>query len=171
MIGQQNGVVYREVQRWSFRFRCLLLVPCLLGAAGGVISTITILARGTGQWGSLLTAVVCGILVPAGIGLLIWVARLDTEVRQDGLYIRYVPFHRHFKRLHVEDLSEYRARTYRPILEYGGWGIRCGWKGRAYNASGNRGVQLVFRDGRRVLIGSSRPSELEVAIRSIVHEN
>jgi hypothetical protein len=102
---------------------------------------------------------------------LIWVARLETEVRQDGLYLRYAPFHRRFRRFKAEDLGEYHARTYRPILEYGGWGIRYGWNGRAYNVSGNGGVQLIFRDGRRVLIGSSTPSELEAAIRSIVHEN
>lgn len=171
MIERQDEAVYREVQRWSFRFRCLLLALCLLGAAGGVISTITMLVRNTGQWSSLLVAVVCGILVPTGIGLLIWVARLETEVRQDGLYLRYAPFHRRFRRFKAEDLGEYHARTYRPILEYGGWGIRYGWNGRAYNVSGNGGVQLIFRDGRRVLIGSSTPSELEAAIRSIVHEN
>lgn len=171
MIEQTNEAVYREVQRWSLRSRCLLLALCLLGAAGGVFSAVVIFTQDPRQWASLPVIAICGILVPAGIGLLIWVARLETEVRQDGLYIRYVPFHRHFKRFHVGDLSEYCARTYRPILEYGGWGIRCGWRGRAYNVSGNRGVQLVFRDGRRVLIGSSRPSELEAAIRSIVHEN
>ena len=130
-----------------------------------------ILTQDPHQWALLPVVVICGILVPAGIGFLIWVARLETEVRQDGLYIRYVPFHRRFKRFKAEDLSEYHARTYRPVLEYGGWGIRCGWKGRAYNVSGNRGVQLVFRDGRRVLIGSSQPPELEAAIRSIVHED
>ena len=171
MIEQTNEAVYREVQRWSLRSRCLLLVLCLLGAAGGVVSTVVILAQGARQWASLPVVVICGILVPVGIGLLIWVARLETEVRQDGLYIRYVPFHRRFKRFKAEDLSEYHARTYRPLLEYGGWGIRCGWKGRAYNVQGNRGVQLAFRDGRRVLIGSSKASELEAAIRSIVHED
>lgn len=171
MIEQTNRAVYREVQRWSLRSRYLLLTLCLLGATGGLISTITILTQDPRQWASLPVVVICGILVPVGIGFLIWVARLETEVRQDGLYIRYVPFHRRFKRFGVEDLSEYHARTYRPVLEYGGWGIRCGWKGRAYNVSGNRGVQLVFRDGRRMLIGSSRPSELEEAIHSIVHQN
>lgn len=171
MIEQTDEAVYREVQRWSLRARCLLLVLCLLGVAGGVFSAVVILTQDARQWASLPVIVICGILVPAGIGFLIWVARLETEVRQDGLYIRYVPFHRRFKRFKAEDLSEYHARTYRPVLEYGGWGIRCGWKGRAYNVSGNRGVQLVFRDGRRVLIGSSQPSELEAAIRSIVHED
>ncbi|MHC4114629.1 MAG: hypothetical protein ACYSSL_04835, partial [Planctomycetota bacterium] len=68
-----------------------------------------------------------------------------------------------------DDLSEYYARKYRPLLEYGGWGI--GWslrKGRAYNVSGDKGVQLVFKSGKRLPIGSQRAEELEEAIRSIM---
>ena len=143
MIEQNNEAVYHEVQRWSLRSRCLLLVLCLLGAAGGVVSTVVILAQDARQWASLPVVVICGILVPAGIGLLIWVARLETEVRQDGLYIRYVPFHRRFKRFKAEDLSEYQARTYRPLLEYGGWGIRCGRNENAADHNDRQGSPLA----------------------------
>ncbi|MBN1505496.1 MAG: hypothetical protein JW955_01550 [Sedimentisphaerales bacterium] len=171
MVEPQSEAIYREVQRWSLTSRCLLMALCLLGVAGGVVSAVVILTRDTWQWASLPVVAFCGILIPMGVGLLIWVARLETEVRQDGLYIRYVPFHRRFRRFALQDLSEYHVRTYRPLVEYGGWGIRYGWKGRAYNVSGNRGVQLIFKDRRRLLVGSSRPSELEAAIRSIVREN
>ena len=34
--------------------------------------------------------------------------------------------------------------------------------------SGNKGVQLVFKSGKRLLIGSQRAEELEAAIRSIM---
>jgi TATA-box binding protein (TBP) (component of TFIID and TFIIIB) len=53
------------------------------------------------------------------------------------------------------------------LLEYGGWGIKYGRKGKAYNVSGNRGVQLVFKDGKQLLIGSQRAEELAEAISSI----
>jgi hypothetical protein len=94
--------------------------------------------------------------------------QLETEVRTDGVFIRYFPFHLRASWFSAQELSECYARQYRPILEYGGWGIRYGWKGRAYNVSGNKGVQLVFTNGRRLLIGSKRPQELETAIRSIM---
>ena len=43
----------------------------------------------------------------------------------------------------------------RRYREYGGWGIRGGLRGtKAYNVSGNRGVELMLADGRTVLIGS-----------------
>jgi len=116
----------------------------------------------------VILLILAGVVVPIGIGGLFWVLKLETEVRPDGLYVRYFPFHIHFKRFGREELSEYYARAYRPIWEYGGWGIRCGFgKGKAYNVSGNKGVQLVFKSGKRLLIGSQRAEELEEAIRSI----
>ncbi|MHC4338483.1 MAG: hypothetical protein ACYSTG_11155 [Planctomycetota bacterium] len=68
-------------------------------------------------------------------------------------------------------MSECYARTYKPIREYGGWGIRYSFRkgiGRAYNMSGNKGVQLVFKNGKKLLIGSQKPDELAQAINSIM---
>ena len=118
----------------------------------------------------VILLVVAGVFVPIGITALFFLLKLETEVRSDGLYARYFPFHIKFKRFAADELSEYYARRYKPIREYGGWGIRCGLfgKGRACNVSGNKGVQLVFKGGKRLLIGSHKAEELENAIRSIM---
>jgi hypothetical protein len=67
MVEQQSAAVYREVQRWSLGFRCSLLVLCLLGAAGGVVSTVVIATQDIRQWASLLLVAFCSILIPIGI--------------------------------------------------------------------------------------------------------
>jgi hypothetical protein len=89
---------------------------------------------------------------------------LTTEVRSDGIYYRFFPFHRSFHKIKLEDLVRYKVRTYRPIREYGGWGIRWGRKGKAYNVSGNRGVQLELSDGKRLLLGSQKPEKFAEAL-------
>lgn len=117
----------------------------------------------------IILAVGVGIGVPIAIAALFLLLKLQTEVRTDGLYVRFFPFHIHFKRFAAEDLSEYYTRQYKPIREYGGWGIRYSLRnGRAYNVSGNKGVQLVFSTGKKLLIGSQNPEQLEAAIRSIM---
>ncbi len=92
--------------------------------------------------------------------------KLVTEVDSARLRVRFFPFVR--RDIPLEDIIHWEARTYSPILEYGGWGIRTGLfrrgGGGALNARGNRGVQLRFADGKDLLVGSQRPEELAAAI-------
>lgn len=154
--------------------RCLVGASLLLAAASGVYAAVMSLREEPPNVVGAAIGVLCGVALPLGVAVLIWVNRLETQVRSDGLYVRFFPFHLHFKRFGAEDLSECFARKYRPIVEYGGWGIRYGWKGgRAYNVSGSEGVQLVFNNGKRLLIGSKEANGLEAAIRSTMghHRN
>lgn len=107
------------------------------------------------------------VLVFGGLSALLFSANLTTQVRNDGLYVRYFPFHRSWRKISLDNVSSIEAREYSPLREYGGWGIRGAAKNRAYNVSGNRGVQLVYEDGRRLLIGSQKPDELLAAIQSL----
>jgi len=104
-----------------------------------------------------------GILFGIGLALFFYSAKLITEVRRDGVYIRFFPVTH--QKIAFEDIMECEARTYSPIKEFGGWGIRYGRGGKAYNVSGNRGVQLELSNGKRLLIGSQRAEELARAIK------
>jgi hypothetical protein len=166
---EESEIIYREEQSFGLWLRRLIVLSMFLAVPFSIFSLTKISSgQGTSEILEILTLVIAGIFLPIGVALLFWVLKLETEVRPDGLYIRFFPFHLHFKRFGPEDLSECTARTYRPIREYGGWGIRCGRNGKAYNVSGNEGVQLVFKSGKRLLIGSQRAEELEEAIRSIM---
>ena len=92
-------------------------------------------------------------------------AHLDVIVTDEELLIRFRPFHLRGRRIPLRDIAEAQARTYSPLGEYGGWGIRLGSRGMAYNAYGNRGVQIVLVDGRQILIGSQRSEELAAALQ------
>jgi hypothetical protein len=168
MVGETE-IIYREEQRFALWLRVVLVLSMALAAGLSILPLTKIPA---GQWrgniGEIVLLFTAGVILPIGIGILFWLLKLETEVRPDGLYVRYFPFHIKFKRFGADDLSEYYARKYRPIWEYGGWGIRYSFgKGKAYNVSGNKGVQLVFKSGKRLLIGSQRAEELEEAIGSI----
>lgn len=100
------------------------------------------------------------------IGFLFFFGELCVEVRDDGLYARMFPLTRQH-RFPWSDIRNCEARVYRPLVEYGGWGVRYGRGGKAYNVSGNRGVQLEFRNGKRLLIGSQKAEQLADAIREM----
>ena len=111
---------------------------------------------------SVLYMLIGGILVYVFFG-----GCLTTEVRPSGLYLRFFPFHRRFQQIPLGKVRSCVSRVYRPIREYGGWGIRIGIGKKAYNASGNRGVELEYEGGRKLLIGSLKPDQLASAIESI----
>ena len=52
--------------------------------------------------------------------------------------------------------------------DYSGLGIRHGRKGKAYNVSGNRGVQLGLSNGKQLMIGTQRPEELAEALSLVM---
>ena len=114
--------------------------------------------------GGLIITAVATTLLTVGMAALLLSARLITEVRSDGLHIRFFPLR--WKVIPYETIASYQARTYHPIREYGGWGIRWGREGKAYIVGGNEGLQLLLTDGRKVLVGSQRAQELEAAVRT-----
>ena len=97
--------------------------------------------------------------------------RLDTRIKDDGVYVRFFPFHLSFKHYSWETISKAAVRRYDPIIEYGGWGLRLGALGEAYNVSGNYGLQLNFPNKGSLLIGTSKPEKLRETLESITLPN
>ncbi|WP_406662370.1 DUF6141 family protein [Methanolobus sp. ZRKC3] len=113
----------------------------------------------------LIMWIVFGIIFP----VFMYSLRLSVEVRNDGLYIQFYPFHFSPKKTPFENIRNYGVSNYRPLRDYGGWGIRYGPKGKAYTTSGTRGVLLDFTDGKRLMLGSQRADELVSAIRAAMN--
>ena len=172
---EQTDVIYREVQ-YSRQWWLVLIV------VGASIVTIAVFGYGMvqqlifgRQWGSNPTSN-GALLIVGSLAILFWIAldwlflssHLTTEVRSDGLHIRYFPFHLSWRKISLDDVKTIQAVTYSPLGEYGGWGIRGFSRNRAYNPTGNRGARMEYADGRRLLIGSGRPDELARAIGSVM---
>ena len=106
----------------------------------------------------LLTATVLTIIIT----ILFVNYRLDTKIKTDGIYVRFFPFHIKFKHYTWDKLTKSFVRQYSPLMEYGGWGLRLGLfgNGKAFNVSGDKGLQLEFTDNKKLLIGTNRPEEL-----------
>lgn len=112
--------------------------------------------------------VVIWIVFGIGFPLIFIVFRLRTEVRPDGVYLKFAPVQRSYKIFPAEEIKRAEVEKYKPVREYGGWGWRFGKKGKAYTISGKTGVTLYFKDGSRVLIGSRRAESFAQAVREIL---
>ncbi|MDO9069815.1 MAG: hypothetical protein Q7W05_15355 [Deltaproteobacteria bacterium] len=109
-------------------------------------------------------------LLCLGITALFVSLKLITRVTSLGISVQFIPLHRKPVIFPFSDISEYSVRTYRPIMEYGGWGIKRGSGGLAYNVSGNKGLQLVLKDGKRIMIGTQKPEQLGTNLNSAMKQ-
>lgn len=163
-----NEILFREKQQ----FRQWWIWLILLGINGFHLFGVFQQVFGGRQFGDkpVSNAV---LLFSLGLSLLLTVLfinlRLDTQIKKDGIYVRFFPFHLNFKEYHWDKISKLFVRQYRPIGEYGGWGLRLGifGKGKAYNVSGNKGLQIVFTDNIKLLIGTNKPEELRDTLKRL----
>jgi hypothetical protein len=154
---------FREVQpirQWWITV--LLLVPCVVTLTGSFQQLI--LGR---PWGTRPLSNLPFALIEAGlIGFAVWIhlVRLETEVRNGEPVIRYRGLWP-TRRIPLSEIVKARSITYRPIVDYGGFGVRWGWDGSMiFNARGDRGVEIIPRNGKRIVVASQRPADLERAI-------
>ena len=162
-----NSIPFKETQRLN-----QVWVWLILGLVNLVLIWMLITQLVLGQPvgdnpapdGFLAFVVVVGLFMSA----LVISMRLETEIDEQGIHYRFTPFIPSFKTVCYDELQEATVRKYRPIIEYGGWGFRLGvmGKGKALNMRGNQGLQLVFKDGRRLLIGTQEPEALRQALTS-----
>ncbi len=91
---------------------------------------------------------------------------LRTAVFTDRIKLRYWPFF--WKTIPLADVQSARAVTFRPLRDWGGWGLRGLGKRKAWTSHGNTGVLLELTDGRQFTIGSQRPQALAAALQTLV---
>ena len=136
---------------------------------------LTVLGVGGSMVGGLAAARALGLgarlgvagLIAAGAGVALsqFLIPMRTLLFPDEIQVLFGKKTRF--RIPLRHVTHAWARVYSPVWEFGGWGIRNGPQGRALNLSGNEGVQLVLRSGRRLLIGSQRSAELATGIRRL----
>ena len=102
------------------------------------------------------------------VTILFFSIKLETVIKEDGIYVRFFPLQIAYRKYTWERINKSFLRKYNPIGEFGGWGFRYGNRnGKALNISGNRGLQLIFTDNSRLLIGTNKAEELETALIEI----
>jgi len=112
------------------------------------------------QWFSPWVYLLIGGVLLLMAGLL--TLHQTTRVQSDAVVVSFGFVYR--TRVPLSEIRSAEAVVYRPIREYGGWGIRGLGRRRALNTRGNKGVLLTRTDGSTLMIGSQKPRELLSAL-------
>jgi len=104
------------------------------------------------------------LLMACAVFLLVYFLRMSTEVSPAGVRVVFTPPGFTVRTVGIGGIRRISVVEYRPIVDYGGWGIRWGLRGRALSLWGKTGIELTLAGGKRLLIGSQRPGQLRDAL-------
>ena len=102
-----------------------------------------------------------------GLLLLLFYGGQRARVSAEGVTLRYGLMGIRVFRCQLSDIAGIKIRTFAPLAEFGGYGIRAGRGVTAYFLAGRTGVQLDFSSRRSVLIGSANPDRLAAVIEAL----
>lgn len=151
--------VYQEVQRFRQPSLWFLVFA----------TALVFLAFGVGEAQTLAGRLLC-VLTAVGLVAVFGLTRLTTKVTDDGVVVSFPPFSLR-KRIPFEEIRHVEHHVYHPATPYGHWGVHVGLNDhRSYNIEGDEGVELVYGDDQRLVVGSKQSSELVDTIQRMQHQ-
>lgn len=151
--------VFKEEQRFTQLWLIVLIALSIMVPIGIMVKEFS--KENTSLTTNQFVLTLLGILASA---LFIFTFKLTTRIDEKGIYYQFFPFHFKLKLISWSMVSKAYVRIYDPIGEYGGWGLKGGalWnknKGKAINVSGDIGIQLELKTGKKLLIGTQKKEE------------
>ncbi len=159
-----ENILYREVTLFSNSVIWLVVIsitfcsvyfalPQLFAIVGDKPpSTIIIIASSV--------FLVIGLILP----IVLLAIKLRIQVRNDGLYVKIIPFQISFKKISLSDIQNcepYMAQE----KEENKLGLKYAISRKAYSFGGRRGIRIEFKDGHIILLESKHPEKIIQAIK------
>ena len=154
----QRRPVYKEWSPWPGWIQIVFWGALTLGLVAIVESPD--LDRSQRTLGSVL-------LVLAGVLVQVFVGGLSVRLYRDHARVGLGTVGVIHRNVRYEDILETESVHYRPLRDFGGWGLRFRGNRRAWTARGDAAVVLRMADGTELYVGSDRPHRLEERIRTI----
>jgi hypothetical protein len=158
-----HSILFSETQKFKQWWIWVILIGINGTILFGIVQQLFLNQQFGDKPMSDIGLIITGIFITLISGTF-FLFKLETQIKDDGIYVRFFPLQGSFRFYSWESISKLEVREYKPIIEYGGWGIRGFGKNRALNVSGNKGLQLEFKDGKKLLIGTNKSDELSEVI-------
>lgn len=156
-----DSIIFTETQRFEF-WNILLL-------AGVAILMFYCVKNYKSKQGSALNSTISKAVlyicaaIPVPVLILFVVMSLNTSIDAKGINVKFSPFEREWKTYSWDSIKSCELKTYSPVNDYGGWGMRNG----AYNVSGDKGLLIRFTNGKHFLIGTQKPEEMKAVLEKL----
>tara|TARA_R110000868_G_scaffold143107_3_gene360879 strand:- start:497 stop:1006 length:510 start_codon:yes stop_codon:yes gene_type:complete len=165
-----SKILFKEEQKFTQWWLWLLLLSPLAVLIYSIFEPIFSEAGFTEGNYSFLNSTSSDFWIPffilLSILVLFMLLKLKTEITKERISMRYFPlFSKEWLWIDIEKAE---------VINYGfvGYGIRISLKhGMVYNVKGTKGLALLLKNGKKIVLGTQRPEELEHILRRILNND
>jgi hypothetical protein len=162
--------VFIESQRFDqWWFRLIIILVSIICIVTVVKSYSNVQSEPAPFWISLVASLFTLIIVLSIAFLL----KLEIKIDELGIHYGFWPINRRLKFISWSDVKKCSVVKYNPIVDYGGWGYKMGIfraTGTAMSVRGNIGIQIVFKSGKQLLIGTQKKEDAEKVLETYTHK-
>ena len=133
--------IIKEVQRMRQKWLWLLLISINIFFLYNIISSLNF---------EIIDFL--SILILLSVTYFFYTIKLMYSISENSIIINFAPFYE--KNIQINDIVEVSIIKYRPLKDYGGWGIRIKNNITAYTIGGNTGILILLKNKEQILIGS-----------------
>lgn len=162
--------IFKEEQRFTQWWLLVILAVSLIVPV--ILIVKEYMQENSTMSSTELTLTLLGILASFAF---IFIFKLTTRIDEYGIHYQFFPFHLSLRKIAWSEIEKAYVRNYDPIGEYGGWGLKGGllWnkkRGTALNISGDIGIQLELKNGKKLLIGTKKEQEAKRVLETYEHK-
>ena len=98
----------------------------------------------------------------SSIIFLLFRAKLETRINKEGVFFKWVPFQTGYTMYKWSNIDKAEIISYSFV----GYGFRLTPYGTVHTVGGNKGLQLILKSGRKVVIGTQKSGEIKAILES-----
>ncbi len=156
--------IFTEIQKFNQWWVLALIYGLFLVSFLGFVKGLSLISEG--NMSEFFTKIFPPFIILAVISVLFFILKLKTRIDEKGIHYGFWPFQQKLRLASWREIEKASVRKYKPLLEFGGWGYKYSMKGngKVYNVKGNMGIQIVFKDNTRTLIGTQKAEAAQQVI-------
>ena len=169
-------VHFKEEQRFNQPWVMIMLLSSFFITLIIVIVSLYASTKSNDSSSNSTESIVGILILVLTFSLVLWLImkmKLEVKVTEEAIVYRFKPLMMQEKAIHKNTIMRYEVRKYNAIKDYGGYGMRAGMRkwGKAFNVSGNLGMQLYLSNGKKILFGTQRPDAFKYAMDKMMGKN
>lgn len=157
-----SKVLFEETQRNVI----MIIIPVMVSVIIGLIAIVQLsTGKPVGDHPMSDSGIVITFFITVLVGLLLGNQKLKTTITPDEITYSFGIFASRSV-IKMDEVKAISIVKYDALTDFWGWGVRNNSTTDCYTVSGDTGLEIILSKGKKNLIGTQKPKELQLVLET-----